>query len=207
MWNSEYIKAPACAKGFPSVSRLRLPPSPFREAPRVLARATGWLVSAQKPDGGWHCHRSETGTLDAWEALAALPSERRTPEIRKSIDRGLEFFLDRELMHEDGATYAPWLRLHYPVHYYYDVLVGLDFVTALGKADDPRLRPALAWLEERRNRDGRWNLDALHPDLEDERYLAGMRTPYFPLGLEFPGRPSPWITTTALAVLRRAGRL
>jgi len=91
-------------------------------------------------------------------------------------------------MHGDGAAYAPWFRLHYPVHYYYDILVGLDVVTALGRGDDPRLRPALAWLEERPNRDGRWNLDALHPDLEDEGYLKGMRTPYFSFGLEFsPG--------------------
>lgn len=181
----------------------------YGDDPRIV-RATRWLVAAQKPDGGWHCHPSETGTLDAWEALAALaalPKERRSPEIRKAIDRGLEFFLDRELMHEDGATYAPWLRLHYPVHYYYDVLAGLDFVMALEKADDPRLQPALAWLEGRRNRDGTWNLDALHPDLEDEAYLRGMRTPYFSFGLEFPGRPSRWITTTALTVLRRAGRL
>jgi hypothetical protein len=79
-------------------------------------------------------------------------------------------------------------------------------MAALGKGDDPRLRPALAWLEERRNRDGTWNLDAIHPDLEDEGYLRGMQTPTVSVGLEFPGRPSRWITRTPLTVLRRAGR-
>ncbi len=181
----------------------------YGEDPRVL-RATEWLVSSQKKDGGWHCFPSETGTLDSWEplaGLAALPEARRTPEVRRAIDRGLEFYLGRELMNEDGGTYAPWFRLHYPVHYYYDVLVGLDLMTKLGKGADRRLTKALDWLEKRRNPDGTWNLDALHPDLEDKEYLEAMRTPYYAFGLEFPGRPSRWITATALTVLKRAGRI
>lgn len=181
----------------------------YGEDPRVV-RATEWLVSSQKRDGGWHCFPSETGTLDSWEplaGLAAVPEARRTSEIRKAIDRGLEFYLERQLMNEDGGTYAPWFRLHYPVHYYYDVLVGLDMVTALGKGDDPRLAKALEWLEKRRNADGSWNLDALHPDVEGEEFREGLGTPYYAFGLEIPGYPSRWITATALTVLKRMGRL
>jgi len=177
--------------------------------PRV-ARSVAWLIGAQKHDGGWHCFPSKTGTLDSWQALAAfatIPEARRSPEMNRAIQRGLEFYLDRELMFEKGATYAPWLRSHFPVHYYYDVLVGLDIVTALGKGSDPRLAKALDWLEARRNPDGSWNLDAVHPDLGDDDYLAGVGTPFFSLGLEFPGRPSRWTTVTALKVLRRAGRI
>ncbi len=181
----------------------------YGEDPRVV-RAAQWLVSSQKADGGWHCFPSETGTLDSWEplaGLATLPEPRRTSEIRAAIDRGLEFYLERELTNEDGGIYAPWFRLHYPVHYYYDVLVGLDLVTKLGKGDDPRLTKALDWLEEQRNREGSWNLDALHPDVEGEEFREGLRTPYYAFGLENPGYPSRWITTTALTVLKRAGRL
>lgn len=125
----------------------------------------------------------------------------------RAIQRGLEFYLDRELISENRATYAPWLRLHFPVHYYYDALVGLDIVTSLGRGSDPRLTKALDWLEGRRNPDGSWNLDAVHPDLEDDAYIEGMGTPFFSFGLEFPGRPSRWITATALKVLHRAGRI
>ncbi len=105
---------------------------------------------------------------------------------------------------EGRTPYAPWYRLHYPVHYFYEVLVGLDVLTSLGYGDDPGLRPALDRLERMRNRDGRWNMDALHPDSEDPQYQT--RGPFYPFGLEASGRPSRWITTTALGVLTRAGR-
>lgn len=176
-----------------------------REDDPVVKPAIDWLVRRQKGDGGWHCFPSRRGTLDAWEALAAfatLPPSARTPAIERAIERGAEFYLDRGLLRE-GRPYAPWTRLHYPVHYYYDLLVGLDMLTALGYGDDPRIRPALRRLVSMRNRDGSWNLDAHHPDSEDPAYE--FRGPFYPLGLETPGRPSRWITTTALLVLKRAG--
>ena len=178
----------------------------YLEDPRT-SPAIDWLVRHQKADGGWHCFRSRTGTLDAWEALAAfasLPPAARSASIRRAIERGAAFYLDRGLVREGRTKYAPWFRLHYPVHYYYDLLVGLDVLTALGYGDDPRIRPALDTLERMRNRDGSWNLDAHHPDSEDPTYQ--FRGPFYPFGLEVPGRPSRWITTTALTVLKRAGR-
>src|SRR5437667_298430 len=83
------------------------------------------------------------------------------------------------------------------------MLVRLDVPTSLGRVDDPRIRPSLDRLIEMRNRDGSWNMDALHPDSEDPAYQ--FRGPFYPLGLEVAGRPSRWITTTALTVLKRMG--
>ena len=177
----------------------------YLKDPRVKATIE-WLIRHQKMDGGWHCFRSSSGTLDCWEALAAfaaIPSEARTPAILQSIERGAEFYLKRRLFRE-GSNYPPWFRLHYPVHYYYDILVGLDTLTSLGYGEDPRMGPALDRLQAMRNRDGSWKMDALHPDTEDPAYQ--FRGPFYPLGLEVPGRPSRWITTTALQVLKRAGR-
>lgn len=175
--------------------------------PRI-ARAIDWLVNSQKPDGGWHCFPSDTGTLDCWEALAAyaaIPPAQRGENVQRSLERGAEFYLERGLLHEsDGTFYAPWHRLHYPTHYYYDILVGLDTLTALGYGHDPRLRPALEELRGKQNPDGTWNLDAAHPDIpiEDPYQPKG---PIFPFLLELPGRPSRWITYLALRVLERSG--
>jgi hypothetical protein len=181
----------------------------YGDDPR-LRDSLAWLVRAQKEDGGWHCFPSDSGTLDAWEALAAfaaVPVPLRSAEIRRSIERGAEFYLERGLLREtDGSSYPPWNRLHYPNHYYYDLLVGLDALTALGYGTDRRLRPALHELEKRRNSDGSWNLDALQPDLEPQDEYHP-RPPFYPFALEHPGLPSRWITLTALRVLRRAERL
>src|SRR3989454_6240498 len=171
-----------------------------------LKPSIDWLVRHQKKDGGWHCFRSSTGTLDCWEALAGfavLPTASRTPDIVRAIERGAEFYLERRLFREGASAYPPWFRLHYPVHYYYDLLVGLDVLTALGRGGDPRIKPALDRLIQMRNRDGSWNMDALHPDTEDPNYQ--FRGAFYPLGLEVAGRPSRWITTTALTVLKRMG--
>jgi hypothetical protein len=176
----------------------------------LLGPAIDWLVNAQKPDGGWHCFPSETGTLDGWEALAAfasLPKPLRTEGVERSVRRGAEFYLDHHLLEEGPVPYDPWRRTHYPVHYYYDFLVGLDVLTRLGFGADERMRPALDLLESRRNPDGSWDLDALHPDLPGPEVTDyQIDTPYYPFALEPAGRPSRWITVTALGVLRRAGR-
>jgi hypothetical protein len=167
-----------------------------------------WLLRHQKMDGGWHCFPSRKGTLDCWEALsafAALPPAARSAAMERSIERGAEFYLSRGLLREGPRPYAPWLRLHFPAHYYYDLLVGLDVLTSLGYGDDRRLRAPLDRLETMRDTDGRWKLDAAHPDLGTTSY--SVRPPVYPFVIELPGQPSRWITAKALTVLRRAGRV
>ncbi|HTT34801.1 MAG TPA: hypothetical protein VMH78_02895 [Thermoplasmata archaeon] len=168
-----------------------------------------WLVETADPKGGWSCF-GRGRNLDSWEGLsafAAYPRSRWTRAMTDCVDRGTEFFLEREL-HRQGAEYPPWYRFHYPVHYYYDVLVGLDILTALGRGDDPRLGFALGLLADRRRPDGRWNLDAVHPDVDAGMarwFAAHPKDRPTPLALETAGAPSKMITLTALTVLSRVG--
>ena len=173
---------------------------------RVRA-AFDWLVRNQMEDGGWHCMYERAfgrGTLDCWEPLSAfavLPRQKWTRRMKRSVENGAEFYL-RHGLFKQGRPYLPWLRFHYPVHYYYDVLLGLDALTALGYADDKRLGPALKVLAKKRLSDGSWALDAIHPDIG---IGAGYRFRKRPkrFALEKEGRSSKWITLIALRVLKR----
>lgn len=180
----------------------------YADHPRVRS-AFEWLVKNQDKNGGWSCFGSGRN-LDSWEgmgAFAVYPRQKWTEGMKRAVELGAEFYLDRE-MHKQGARYEPWYRFHFPIHYYYDLLVGLDFMTALGYGDDPRLRYAVSLLEQKRRPDGRWNLDAVHPDLEGkiaEWYAKNPKRKPTPFALERPGEPSKIVTLRAMVVLKRLG--
>jgi len=180
----------------------------YADRPKVK-RSFDWMVKHQSRKGGWSCFGSGRN-LDSWEpmsAFAALPKQKWTKEIKQSVESGAEFFLEREL-HKQGARYEPWFRFHYPIHYYYDILVGLDFMTALGYTDDPRLEYAIKFLKTKRRGDGKWNMDAIHPDVEGgmaDWYNKHPKDKPTPFSLERAGEPSKMITLTAMRVLNRLG--
>lgn len=184
----------------------------YADDPRVR-EGLDWLVRTAHPKGGWTCWSYADGpasgrTLDSWEGLsafAAYPRSKWTPAMEACVERAAEFYLDREL-HRQGERYEPWYRFHWPVHYYYDLLVGLDVLTALGYGDDPRLRFALTLLRNKQRPDGRWNLDAVHPDVEGSMahyYREHPKDRPTPFALETVGEPSKMITLRALTVLSR----
>ncbi len=186
----------------------------YGDDPRVR-KGLDWLVRTAHPKGGWTCWSFGSGpapsrALGAWEGLsafAAYPRARWTARMKGCVERGAAFYLEREL-HRQGSRYAPWYRFHWPVHYYYDLLVGLDVLTALGYGDDPRLGFALGLVRKKRRSDGRWNLDANQPDLDarGKRYYAEHPASRpTPLTFERAGRPSKMITLRALTILSRVG--
>jgi len=180
----------------------------YADHPKVRS-AFEWLVTNRDKNGGWSCFGSGRN-LDSWEgmsAFAAYPRPKWTEGMERAVELGAAFFLEREL-HKQGADYRPWYRFHYPVHYYYDLLVGLDFMTALGYTDDPRLRHAIEILKDERRPDGKWTLDAVHPDLEGnmaEWYAKNPKRTPTPFAFENPGEPSKMITLRAMVVLKRLG--
>lgn len=180
----------------------------YADHPKV-AKSFEWMEKNRSHLGGWSCFGSGRN-LDSWEpmsAFAVYPKSKWTAGMQRAVEEGATFFLEREL-EKQGDHYEPWYRFHYPVHYYYDLLVGLDFMTALGYGNEPRLKPALSLLRKRRRSDGRWNLDAVHPDVEGgikEWYEKHPKDAPTPFALEKVGEPSKMITLRALRVLRRVG--
>lgn len=178
----------------------------YEDHPKVRS-AFAWLESHADPKGGWSCFGSGRN-LDSWEALSAFavyPRAKWTAGMERAVELGATFFLEREL-HRQGDRYEPWYRFHDPVHYYYDVLVGLDILTSLGYTDDPRLQFAISLMKKKRRPDGRWTLDAVHPDVEGnllEWLTKHPKQAPTSFALETPGKPSKAITLRALRVLRR----
>jgi hypothetical protein len=180
-----------------------------------VRRTMEWLVKTAHPKGGWTCRFSNDGpatsrTLDAWEGLGAFavyPRDRWTGGMQSVVERTAEYYLGHEL-HQQGDRYDPWYRFHWPVHYYYDLLVGLDVLTALGYGDDKRLGFPLDHLKKKRRKDGHWNLDAAQPDVSPQAakwFAEHPKQRPTPLAFETPGRPSKMITLRALTVLSRVG--
>ncbi|MDG6916502.1 MAG: terpene cyclase/mutase family protein [Nitrososphaerota archaeon] len=163
----------------------------YEDHPKVKG-AFEWFVNNQSPLGGWSCFNYGEGgrgrDLDSWEPLSAFavyPRQKWTRGMKDAVEKGAEFFLQREL-HIQGADYEPWHRFHYPVHYYYDMLVGLDFLTALGYTDDRRMDYALSLLRKKRRSDGKWILDAVNPESESPQGLWNVSHP------KQATAPSPW---------------
>ena len=79
-------------------------------------------------------------------------------------------------------------------------------MTSLGYGGDSRLQHAVSHLQKKRRSDGRWNLDAFHPDVGgtmSEWYQKHPKQMPTPFALESVGGPSKMITLTAMSVLDR----
>jgi hypothetical protein len=112
--------------------------------------------------------------------------------------RGEEYLLERRLLRRrstgerierDRKGGAVWTRFAFPTWWHYDVLRGLDYLRRAGVRADERVREALELVASKRDREGRWPLEARYPG------RMPVETD------ESEGRPSRWNTLRALRVL------
>jgi len=158
------------------------------------------ILDERLEDGGWNCE-AENGsvrssfhtTIDVLDGL--LEFERATggsAEVLTARRGGEEYLLERELFRRKstGEVADPaYLEFAFPYYWRYDVLRALDYFRGTDTDPDPRMAEAVEVVRSKRQPDGRWLLDRIHPgrvhfDLED--------------GV---GAPSRWNTLRALRVL------
>ena len=82
-----------------------------------------------------------------------------------------------------------WFKFGYPIGYVTDVLQNLEVLTNLGYAKDARLTNAIDLLLEKRDDQGRWNME----------YTYNGKTW---VDIETKKQPSKWVSLRALRVLR-----
>jgi len=173
--------------------------------PRVQ-RAVDWITTYQRFDDGegeapagwpyhvemcWGRHTCHMGAAKALKALAAIPPERRSPDVRRTLAAGAEYFL-RHHVHRRSHdlardSKAGWRRFGFPLMYQTDALELLGILTRLG-VRDPRMDEALALVASKADAQGRWRL---------QNTFNGR----FVVDIETKGEPSRWVTAKALEVL------
>ncbi|HSV38183.1 MAG TPA: hypothetical protein VLI04_05435 [Nocardioidaceae bacterium] len=157
------------------------------------------VLGERLADGGWNCEvengsvrSSFDTTINVLEGL--LQYERSiggSDDVRVALRSGEEFLLERGLFRRKstGEVAAPaYLDFAFPYYWHYDVLRALDYFRRAGGDPDPRMHEAAELVRNKRQPDGRWLLDRIHPgrvhfDLEDL------------------GAPSRWNTLRAMRVL------
>jgi hypothetical protein len=156
---------------------------------------TGWPYDRLEMCWGRHsCHMGAVKTL---KALAEIPPERRSAEVRRTLEQGSEFILKHHVhkrSHDLTRDSKPgWRRFSFPLMYQTDVLEILGILARLGRHDE-RACEALELVAARQDVDGRWKLQ----DTFNGRFVVD---------IEAKGEPSRWITLRALRVLNDSAAL
>ncbi|HSU78570.1 MAG TPA: hypothetical protein VLI89_15940 [Burkholderiales bacterium] len=164
------------------------------------------LLAEQLPDGGWNCEAANGSTRSSFNTTicvleALLEYElggAGNPEVTEARLHGQEYLLERrlfrrrstgEVIERDRKGGAAWSRFAFPTWWHYDVLRGLDYLRRTGAAPDERMAEAIELVASKRDRDGRWPLEAQYPGVMPVEMDDGA------------GRPSRWNTLRALRVL------
>jgi hypothetical protein len=148
----------------------------------------------------WNCE-AENGsvrssfhsTIDVLDGL--LEFERSTGgsvAVREARRRGEEYLLERSLFRRKstGEVADPaFLDFAFPYYWRHDVLRALDYFRHSGADPEPRMAEAVDVAQSKRQRDGRWLLDRIHPGRVHFDIEGGV------------GTPSRWNTLRALRVL------
>jgi hypothetical protein len=154
------------------------------------------VLTSQKADGGWNCQPSDRSSFDTTINVldGLLAFEQATGGSAASRDArrgGEEYLLVRGLFRRlsSGEVVKPeYLDFAFPYYWHYDVLRALDYFRRAGPPD-PRTAAAIEVVRSKRQPDGRWPLDRIHPGRVHFPFEDGV------------GRPSRWNTLRASRVL------
>ena len=187
------------------------------EDPR-LDEAYHWLAISQTGDGvaprtekdarvRYYAYKTGPGFLCAanyylpcaWGAtkvllaLGSIPESKRTDQIRKAIQLGVDFFFSVEPTsagwpYKDGINNT-WWKFGFPVFYNTDLLQVAEALVAVGCGNDSRLATTLELIRSKQDGQGRWRLEHDYADKTWGNY--GVK-----------GQPNKWVTLRALRVLK-----
>ena len=180
----------------------------YLDDPR-LQRGIEWMTKYQRFDDGdtvappgwpydkyeicWGGHTCHMGVVKMLKALAEIPVDKRTADVKKAIEAGAEYMLIHHVYkrsHNLKRLSKPgWKKFGFPLMYQTDVLEILGILTRLGYRDE-RMQEAIDLMVSKQDNQGRWKL---------ENALNGK----FIVDIEENDKPSKWVTLNAIRVLKR----
>ncbi|NNF10689.1 MAG: hypothetical protein HKN74_10425 [Acidimicrobiia bacterium] len=150
-------------------------------------------------DGGWNCdaengstRSSFDSTIDVLDGLVAFEQHTGRADVQAARRAGEEYLLERHLFRRRSngeVVRQGYLEFAFPYYWHYDVLRALDYFRSAGAQPDPRMADGVEIVRSKRQPDGRWLLDRIHPG----RVHFDIEEPV--------GAPSRWNTLRALRVL------
>jgi hypothetical protein len=150
-----------------------------------------WPYKAQKACFSTHsCHM---GVVKALKALAEIPENKRNKDVNNTIKKAVDYLLLHHIYkrsHDLSKMSKPgWLRLRFPHMYQDDILEILEILTKLGIHDE-RMQDAIDIIVSKQDDKGRWILE----DTFNGRFITN---------IEAKGKPSKWITLSAIRMLKK----
>ncbi len=158
------------------------------------------ILGERLADGGWNCE-AEFGsvrssfdtTINVLDGLLEFECVTGGSDaIRDARRSGEEYLLERGLFRRRSTgdvAKATYLDFAFPYYWHYDVLRGMDYFRRSGGQRDPRMAEAVETVRSKRQPDGRWLLDRVHPGRVYFHLEGGA------------GTPSRWSHLLALGVL------
>ncbi|MGH9106436.1 MAG: hypothetical protein ACRDZX_11505 [Acidimicrobiales bacterium] len=158
------------------------------------------VVGERLADGGWNCEAENGSVRSSFDTTinvldGLLEFERATgghAHVRAARRSGEDYLLERCLFRRKSTgdvVQLAYLEFAFPYYWHYDVLRALDYFRRSGAGPDPRMAEAVAVVRSKRQPDGRWLLDRIHPGAVHFDLEGGK------------GTPSRWNTLRALRVL------
>ena len=159
----------------------------------IEAGPNGWPYT--KKEQCWGRHTCHMGVVKALKALAEIPANQRSEDVKNTIMQGAEYLLGHHVHKRSHdltqVAKVDWLQFGFPLLWKIDALDMLLVLTNLGYRDE-RMQEAIELVISKQDNQGRWNLETT--------FNGRMQT-----NIERKDQPSKWVTLNALRVLKRVG--
>ena len=133
-----------------------------------LEHLVQFILSQAKPDGGYAWEIASTTSnphttlcvLEGFHSYKQAGFTNHLQAIQASEKQAVEYLLSHDLFMYDNPKY---LKLSYPYRYHYNLLRLLEYWYLSETPYDPRMEKAYAYLVSKKQIQGYWMLEHMHP--------------------------------------------